>query len=158
MSAIEEQILDTWFINHRINLMLIDELSEEALNLTTSKRGGGTVGHQLAHLYNVRFWKVEKLDKSLITSLRTIKAEDSKSLEMLKNYHNISAELIGKILKEGIQKDGEVKGYKRGVVPLLGYFISHEGHHRGNILLTLKQCGFKLSDTLKYGLWEWTKI
>lgn len=158
MTTIEEQIIETWYINHRTNLMLINALTEEALDFTTSKRGGGTVGHQLAHMYNVRFWKLEKYDKSLITELTTITAEDIKTLSMLKDCHTISADLIGKILESGIGKNGEIKGFKRGVVPLLGYFISHEGHHRGNILLTLKQCGFKITDDLKYGIWEWNKI
>ena len=35
---------------------------------------------------------------------------------------------------------------------MLGYFISHESHHRGNILLTLKQSGEKIADTVKWGL------
>jgi uncharacterized damage-inducible protein DinB len=39
---------------------------------------------------------------------------------------------------------------------MLGYFISHESHHRGNILLTLKQSGEKISDAVKWGLWEWS--
>jgi uncharacterized damage-inducible protein DinB len=40
---------------------------------------------------------------------------------------------------------------------MLGYFISHESHHRGSILLTLKQCGEKIPDAVKWGLWEWGK-
>jgi len=36
--------------------------------------------------------------------------------------------------------------------------ISHEAHHRGGILLTMKQCGIKIPDTLKWGIWEWNKI
>lgn len=158
MATIEKQIIETWFINHRTNLMLINALTEEALSFTTSKRGGGTVGHQLAHIYNVRFWKLEKYDKSLVTDLTTIVAGDIKTLDMLRDCHTISADLIGKILENGIEKGGEMKGFRRGVIPLLGYFISHEGHHRGNILLTLKQCGFKITDDLKYGIWEWNKI
>jgi hypothetical protein len=38
----------------------LEKLTQEALEYTTSKRGGGTIGHQLAHIYNVRFWKLEK--------------------------------------------------------------------------------------------------
>ncbi len=158
MTTIEKQIIETWFINHRTNLMLINSLTAEALSFTTSKRGGGTIGHQLAHIYNVRFWKLEKYDKSLIADLATITAEDTKTISMLKDCHTLSAERIGKVLEDGIKKNGEIKGFKRGVVPLLGYFISHEGRHRGNILLTLKNCGFKIPDELKYGIWEWNKI
>lgn len=158
MGTIENQIIETWFINHRTNLMIIDALTPEVLYLTTSKRGGGTIGHQLAHMYNVRFWKLEKYNKSLVSDLTAIKAEDVKSLEMLKGCHTVSADRVGKILEDGIKNGGDVKGFKRGVVPLLGYFISHEAHHRGNILLTLKLCGFKIPDELKYGIWEWNKI
>lgn len=156
--TIEEQIIETWFINHRTNLMLLDNLTEESLTLTTSKRGGGTIGHQLAHIYNVRFWKLEKYDKKLITGLSSIKSEDNKTITMLKDCHILSAKLIESILTQGIENDGEVKGFKRGVVPLLGYFIHHEAHHRGNILLTLKLCGYKLPPVLQYGIWEWNKI
>ncbi len=158
MNIIEQQILDTWFINHRTNLKLLDNLTEEALMLTTSKRGGGSVGHQLAHIYNVRFWKLEKFNKELVKDLTTIQAEDTKTIAMLKDCHTISADLIAEVLKKGIEDNGNVKGNKRGLVPLLGYFIHHEAHHRGNILLTLKLCDFKLTNELKYGIWEWNKI
>jgi uncharacterized damage-inducible protein DinB len=158
MTAIEQQILDTWFINHRTNLKLLDNLTEDALALTTSKRGGGSVGHQLAHMYNVRFWKLEKLNKKLVKDLTTIQAEDTKTIAMLKDSHTLSAGLVAEVLKKGIENGGDVKGNKRGVVPLLGYFIHHEAHHRGNILLTLKSCGFKLTDELKYGIWDWNKV
>ncbi|MGN6248474.1 MAG: DinB family protein [Ginsengibacter sp.] len=158
MTTIEQQVMETWFINHRTNLKLLDNITEEALTLTTSKRGGGTVGHQLAHMYNVRFWKLEKIDKELVKDLGTMKAEDPKSIAMLKECHTISADLVAEMLKEGIENGGKVKGNKRGLVPLLGYFIHHEAHHRGNILLTLKLCGFKLTDELKYGIWDWNKI
>ena len=158
METIEKQILETWYINHRTNLKLLNSITEESLGFTTSKRGGGTVGHQLAHMYNVRYWKLERFDKALISDLATVKATDEKSISMLIDCHEITAELIGKVLKDGIENDGRVKGFKRGLVPMLGYFIHHEAHHRGNILLTLKLCGFKLPDELKYGIWEWNKI
>ena len=158
MSPIEQQIIETWYINHRTNLILINALTEKELQLTTSKRGGGSVGHQLAHIYNVRFWKLEKYNKSLVSDLTTIKATDGKSIKMLKECHTITADLIGDILNQAIENKGNVKGFERGVVPLLGYFIHHEAHHRGNILLTLKLCNFKLPNELKYGIWEWNKI
>ena len=158
MTSIEQQIVETWFINHRTNSKLLENLTEDALTLSTSKRGGGNVGYQLAHIYNVRFWKIEKFNKDLVKELTTVKAEDTKTIAMLKECHTISADLIAGILRIGIENRGDVKGNKRGVVPLLGYLIHHEAHHRGNILLTLKLSGYKLTDELKYGIWEWNTL
>ncbi len=158
MTALEKQVMDTWFINHRINLMLIGELTEEALDMTTSKRGGGTVGHQLAHMYNVRFWKLEKLDKKLVADLATITAEDKKTIPMLTDCHTLSADRVARLLEDSLNNNAAIKRFSRGVVPLLGYFITHEAHHRGNILLTLKNCGFRITDKLKYTIWDWNKI
>lgn len=36
--------------------------------------------------------------------------------------------------------------------------IVHESHHRGGILLTLKECGHKLDQPTQYAIWEWDKI
>lgn len=158
MTAIEQQIIDTWFINHRTNLMLLDNLDEESLGLSVSKRGGGSVGHQLAHIYNVRYWKLEKYDKQMVRDLTTIKAEDPKTIRMLKDCHNITADMIAQVLANSINNGGKVKGFRPGVVPFLGYFIHHEAHHRGNIILTLKLNGLSLPNELKYGIWEWSKL
>ncbi len=60
-------------------------------------------------------------------------------------------ELVGRSVKEG----GRVRGFKPHVVAFLGYLISHESHHRGQIVLSLKQSGHPLDRKVAYGLWEW---
>lgn len=52
---------------------------------------------------------------------------------------------------------GKVKGFKKGVILFLGYFILPESHHRGNMILTLKQSGEKIPDSVEWELWEWGK-
>ena len=158
MTFLEEQIVDTWNINHRTNMILMNHLTEDALQLTTSPRGGGKVGHQIAHMYNVRFWRLERIDKKHVEDLKVVKAKDQKSLEMLKTIHQKSAERMRQVILDALANEGRVKSFHRGIVPLIGYFIHHEGHHRGNIILTLKRCGYQLSNQLKYGIWAWNKI
>jgi uncharacterized damage-inducible protein DinB len=43
-------------------------------------------------------------------------------------------------------------------VPYLGYFIAHESHHRGSILLTLKQSGHPVDKKTAYAIWDWDRI
>jgi uncharacterized damage-inducible protein DinB len=42
---------------------------------------------------------------------------------------------------------------RREPVVLLAYFIGHESHHRGSILLALKQNGFALPESLRWRIW-----
>jgi hypothetical protein len=40
MESVLDQILETWRTNNRINLLLIDRISDEGMKCTLSKRGG----------------------------------------------------------------------------------------------------------------------
>jgi hypothetical protein len=40
---------------------------------------------------------------------------------------------------------------------LLTYFVAHEGHHRGQIVLLARQLGHRLPGSTTSGLWQWTR-
>jgi len=156
--AIAEQFLETWHINNRVNLMLIDHITEAGLRSTLSTRGGRDVARQFAHMHNVRVGWLDVCAKDLRKGLETFGKDAEPSKPELKKALTASADAIAKLLQRGADAGGVIKGYKRGVVPMLGYFIAHEGHHRGSILLTLKQTGNKVPTEIQYGIWDWTKI
>lgn len=153
-----DQFVETWRINNRVNLILLDEISDEALHTTLSKRGGGTPAKQFAHLHNVRFWKLEKLAKDLVLEQEKISLRKKINREILRYKLIESSESIERILGEGFENNGKLKGYRRGVITFLGYLISHESHHRGNIVLTLIESGYKLPKSVSYDIWDWNKI
>jgi len=47
------------------------------------------------------------------------------------------------------------EGFKKGIFTTLSYFIAHESHHRGSILLTLKEAGYNLDKDDRDAIWSW---
>jgi uncharacterized damage-inducible protein DinB len=39
---------------------------------------------------------------------------------------------------------------------VLAYFVAHEGHHRGQIVMIAQQLGHRLPVEVTGGLWQWT--
>jgi uncharacterized damage-inducible protein DinB len=42
-----------------------------------------------------------------------------------------------------------------GIFTTLAYFVAHEAHHRGSILLTLEQHGHMPGKEVTMGIWGW---
>jgi uncharacterized damage-inducible protein DinB len=75
--------------------------------------------------------------------------------ERLRAALTASAAAIEALLARALTGDGRVKGFKPHATAFLGYLISHESHHRGQIALALKQSGRPLDRKTAYGIWEW---
>jgi len=152
MIKMKEQI-DTWHINNRINLYLLDAIDENYMtDISASK--GRKVGEQFAHLHNVRMMWLKAAAPELLKGLLKIDKEIKINKAILVSELNKSAEAIAKLLEKGFAEN-KIKGFKPHPAAFLGYLISHESHHRGQIILTLKQSGHPIDQKTQYGLWEW---
>lgn len=147
-----EQVLSTWQIHHRINIYLLDAVPEEALAATASSKGR-TVGEQFAHLHNVRLMWLKASAPGLMQGLEKIEKENI-SRQLLTDMLNASSAAIEILLKNGFEA-GKIKGIKPYPMTFLGYMISHESHHRGQIMLSLKQSGYPVDKKVAFGIWEW---
>jgi uncharacterized damage-inducible protein DinB len=84
--------------------------------------------------------------------------EEESRKDKLRKALDESADGIERLIRRSCAAGGQVGGFKRGIVALLGYLIAHESHHRGSVLLTAKQTGHTLSEDLRWGIWAWDKI
>lgn len=154
-----EQLVETWRINNRVTLKLLEALSEDALRATLSKRGGRDVARQLAHVHEVRTSWAEITSKTnRDAKLPHFAKGESPGKKDLKSALEHSAKAIEITIRDSWASGGKVPSFKRGLMPLIGYLIAHESHHRGSVMLTLKQSGVGIPEELKWGLWDWAKL
>lgn len=148
-----KDFIDTWHIHNRINLYLLDAIDETFLtDISASK--GRTVGEQFAHIHNVRLMWLKAAMPDLLTGQTKIEKGNKLTKKLLQTELEKSADAMAKLLRNGFET-GKIKGFKPHAAAFLGYLVSHESHHRGQIILSLKQSGHPIDQKTQYGIWEW---
>ncbi|MDH5757945.1 MAG: DinB family protein [Gemmatimonadota bacterium] len=153
----KESLVEAWRTNHRINLLLLEKISGEGLACTLSKRGGRDVARQFAHMHDVRLHHMEKRAPDLAPGLVKFASKDPPEREALVAAHEASTAAVETFLVDVLEGAPRRRGFRKGIFTTLAYFIAHESHHRGSILLTLKECGHKVDNTIAYAIWDWDR-
>jgi uncharacterized damage-inducible protein DinB len=150
----KQQIIETWSINNRINLYLLEAIPAENLGAAMTSKGR-SAGEQLAHIHNVRLMWLKAAQPELLEGQTKIEKEQSGDKAMLARRLGESGEAIGKLIESAIDNGGKVKGFKPHVTGFLGYMIAHDSHHRSQAIIALKQAGQPVDKKILYGIWEW---
>ncbi len=154
-----DDTLEAWRTNNRISLFLIDRISAPGMRCTLSKRGGRGVAGQFAHMHNNRVWHLEKRAKDLADGLEIFPPKTHPTKAALKKAFIASGNAIEAFLTDLVAGTPKRRGFKKGIPSALAYFVAHESHHRGTILLTLKECGHNLDQDARYAIWGmWDKV
>ena len=151
-----EGLIEAWRINNRINLFLIDRITDAGMASTTSTRGGRNVSRQFAHLHNNRIdFLIHHAPRDLSDGLVKFESNYSPKKQELKTALEASCEAVARLLARSVREGGSIRRLRRGVFTAFGYLIAHDSHHRGSILLTLKLTGNKLDSDAQYLIWDW---
>jgi uncharacterized damage-inducible protein DinB len=149
--VLAESVLSAFDTNDRINHYLLDGLPAEAWRAEPPGGKGREIAAIVAHMHNVRvMWlKATKgkvpaqLDRFTVTPAQAKKALDA------------SRRALRDVLQAALETDGRVRGFRPDVAGFVGYLISHDAHHRGQITMLARQVGHPISQKTMFGMWEW---
>lgn len=150
----EVELLETWRIHSRINLYILDAISSEAYKSSPPVKGRSFV-QMLAHIHNTRLMWLQSATPELLKDLTKIEKNDYVSQALLRKSLGASAQAMEILLENAFVSGGKVKGFKPHAQAFLGYLISHEAYHHGEIGIELARIGYPLDRKTAYGMWEW---
>jgi uncharacterized damage-inducible protein DinB len=150
-----DALVETWHLNNRVNLRLLDALTDEQLAAAIFPRGKSVISY-FVHIHMARFYWLERRAPALARNLKKIPGEKAPRAVVRQALIDSGA-AMGEMFAEAA-RTGTLKGVKRGPVAFLGYALAHEGHHRGQILLHLKVAKLPVDRATGYSLWYWNAI
>ncbi|HXK10915.1 MAG TPA: DinB family protein [Vicinamibacteria bacterium] len=122
-----------------------------------------TVGMIAAHIHNSRCRWIKSLGARHgvrvppLVDLRRVQPA-----QLLKALARSSRGMI-ELMELGIAKGGRVpratwQNFPTDLAHFLGYFAAHEGHHRGQLCMVVRQLGQRLPREVASGIWQWTRL
>jgi uncharacterized damage-inducible protein DinB len=162
----QDMLLAAWRTNNRVTVFLVENLPPELWGATVPGAPRRTVRMIAGHIHNARCMWIKTLGKEHGIAVPQAVNRYKVGPEELITALGDSSRGISDLLTLGSDRGGTIpdsSSYIWRNLPLdvghvLTYFVAHEGHHRGQIVMLARQLGYRLPVEVTSGLWQWSKL
>jgi uncharacterized damage-inducible protein DinB len=150
-----DDLLETWHAQNAITLFLLASVPQKGLDAVPA--GAGTaVGQMFAHINDVRLRWVHKTAPDLAEQLPWFEQQPDRAVDAAQLQQALarSGEAVAALIRRRAQAGAGIEGFPGSLTSFLGYLISHESYHWGEIGLALMQAGLPLGREVEYGIWR----
>ena len=157
-----QELIAAWRTNHRVTTYLIENLPPELWAKAVPGSPRRTVRMLAAHIHNARCMWIKSIGAKhgvafpAMVDGRTVRPSE------LKRALARSNEGIIEVIRLGLARGGAIppaawQNFPTDLLHFLTYFVSHEAHHRGQLVMLARQLGHRLPAEVTAGLWQWKK-
>lgn len=162
--ALGDSILQTWRTSNRVTVFLIERLPATLWDAAVPGAPRRTIRMIAAHLHNSRCGWIRTLGQELGVAVPArVDKQRAGRRELVPALRRSGAGIL-RLLTIGCEQGGRIPpsaAYVWRNLPLdvghvLAYFVAHEAHHRGQIVLAARAVDARLPPEVSDGLWQWT--
>jgi uncharacterized damage-inducible protein DinB len=160
---LSETVLAAWRTNNDVTVFLVRRIPDSIWATTLPGIPGKTIAMIGGHLHNARCMWLRTLGQPHGIDVPAGVDRRRVGRRQLVAALGRSNRAMAALLRLGCREGGRIPATPRyvwrnlslDVGHVLTYFVAHEAHHRGQIVLAARQLGMRLPADVTAGLWRW---
>ena len=161
-SKASQELIAAWRTHHQVTKYLVENLPPALWPQNVPGSPRRTVRMIAAHLHNTRCMWIKMIGaRHGVAVPRAVDGRTVRPPALLRALKRSNRGMI-QLIRLGEARGGAIppaswQNFPTDLTHFLCYFVAHEAHHRGQLVMLARQLGYRLPLDVTAGLWQWKK-